>query len=655
MACPLRPQHAMTDLVEALAQGPLLADGAMGTYLKAQHPYGDEQPFETLALTDPDRVEAAHVAYLRAGSQIISTHTFRSNRVRLGPLGLAGDMAKVQQAAVRAARRAVESAGRTAFILGSLGPTGLRGSDLDQLEPVAAVFQEQAEQLADGGVDGFIVETLSDPREWLAALIGTRRAADRPLLTTISLSAEGLSRDGYTLEDFVQALIAHWEDRPEAFGLGCGAGPAPLLSHLRRLKTLLTAAERSLPLVVQPNAGMPTRRGGEVVFSTTPDYFAQNTARWLAAGANVIGACCGTTPAHVSAMHRALEAFWHEPERPGRLESQAGVAAEGPSPWEDAASAKVFCPEVIRPASFPSSPPFWMSFELDPPKGATTERMLTHAREAAQAGAHAVNLADSPMARVRMSSLASAALIERELGIPTLLHFTTRDRNLMGLQADLLGAHALGLRSLLALTGDPPGLGDYAHATAVYDLDSVGLLHLVTRLNSGFDAQSRPLAGATQFHVSAGVDPGAPDLHSMVVRTRDKIAAGAMRLLTQPIYEPDVLYRFLDALQPDVPIILGVMPLLSGRQADYLHHEVPGIRIPPLVRHAMHAAGDQGERVGLELSEELVQTVRAYIHGVYVVPSLGRVKGPLRLLRAFRSRYSDSDSKEVATRTPTEG
>jgi 5,10-methylenetetrahydrofolate reductase len=247
-----------------------------------------------------------------------------------------------------------------------------------------------------------------------------------------------------------------------------------------------------------------------------------------------------------------------------------------------------------------------------------------------------VNVADSPMARVRMSSLAAAVLIEREAGIETLLHFTTRDRNLMGIQADLLGAHALGLRSILALTGDPPGLGDYAQATAVYDLDAIGLLRLIQSLNAGEDAAGKPLAGATAFSASAGVDPGAEDFAETLRRTRLKLQAGACRLLTQPVYARDVLDRLLDALAPQVPVILGVMPLLTGRQADYLHHEVPGIRIPGPVREAMHRAGEHGERVGLELALELVAQVRDRIGGVYIVPSLGRMRGPLDLVRTWR-------------------
>ncbi len=620
----------MNDLRAALAEGPVIGDGAMGTLLAAQDPNGRDGPVELLALARPDRVEAAHVAYLNAGSQLIQTHSFGLNGRRQGRFGAPDEQDKALRAAARAARRAVEAAGRPAAILGSIGPTGLRGPDLDDPARAEAAFEEQAALLAAGGVDAFVVETLSDPREWLAAVRGVRRASDLPLVTTVSLSVAGQSRDGYDLGDFLAALVAHWDERPDAFGLGCGAGPAPLVSHLLRLRQGLAAAGRQLPLAVQPNAGLPTLRDGRVVYGASPAYFGDGAPRWLAAGASLIGACCGTTPAHVAALAHAVARLLASPPP-----EDAQVAPPGPAPWEDVPpAAPPLRPVPAPPAARPRG--FWISVEVDPPKGAQADRMLEHARLAAAAGADCVNVADSPMARVRMGSLAAAALIEREAGIATLLHFTTRDRNLMGIQADLLGAHALGLRSILALTGDPPGLGDYAHATAVYDLDAVSLLRLLSAMNRGEDAIHKPLAGATAFHLSAGVDPGAPDLEFTLRRTRDKVAAGATRLLTQPVYDADTLVRFLDALDVDVDIILGVMPLLTARQAEYLHNEVPGIRIPDTVREAMRKAGDQGERVGAELAESLVDRLRDRIAGVYVVPSLGRMRGPLALVRRFR-------------------
>lgn len=634
----------MNDLRAALAEGPVVGDGAMGTLLAAQDPAGLDGPVELLAQNRPDRVEAAHVAYLNAGSQLIETHSFGLNARRRGFLGAAAGSEAAARAAARAARRAVEAAGRPAAILGSIGPTGLRADDLADAARAADAFEEQAAALAAGGVDGFIVETLSDPREWLAAVRGVRRASDLPLITTISLSAPGLSRDGYDLADFLAALLAHWDERPDAFGLGCGAGPAPLVSHLRRLRHGLAADGRHLPLVVQPNAGLPTVRDGRVVYGAVPAYFGDGAARWLAAGASLVGACCGTTPAHVAAL---AEAVGRLTATPAAMDAE-DAGASGPAPWDEG--------PAPAPAAVPAHPPtparedrFWISVEVDPPKGAEASRMLEHARLAAEAGADCVNVADSPMARVRMSSLAAAALIEREAQIPTLLHFTTRDRNLMGIQADLLGAHALGLRSILALTGDPPGLGDYAHATAVYDLDAVTLLRLLSAMNRGEDAIGKPLAGATAFHLSAGVDPGAPDGEGTLRRTRDKIAAGATRLLTQPVYEPDALVRFLDALDREVEVVLGVMPLLSARQAEYLHHEVPGIRIPDAVREAMRKAGDRGERVGAELAEGLVDRLRDRIAGVYIVPSLGRMRGPLALVRRWRGEARREPRPGTAT------
>lgn len=632
----------MNDLAAALEAGFLLGDGAMGTYLAAADRADSDGPVELCALTRPDRVEAAHVAYLNAGSQFIATHTFGLSPLRLRRLGYSEDPGRIFLAAARAARRAVEAAGRPAYILGSLGPTGLRGDALADPSRAEALFEEQADLLAGGGVDGWIVETLSDPREWGAALKGIRRVSDLPILTTVSLSAEGLSRDGYALEDFLTALFTAWETRPNAFGLGCGAGPAPLLSHLGRLHRALSERGLTLPLIVQPNAGLPTLHDGQVRYGAQPEYFGASAPRWLAAGASVLGACCGTTPAHVAALASAVERMLREEPLPDPDDAKT---QSDPSPWDEIGP-RVTARDLQTATQLHGDdadstpreePAFWVSVEIDPPKGARVDRMLEQATQAREAGADAVNVADSPMARVRMGSLAAAALIEMQVGIPTLLHFTTRDRNLMGIQADLLGAHALGLRSILALTGDPPGLGDYAQATAVYDLDSVGLLRLLTRLNAGEDALGHPLAGPTTFRLHAGVDPGAPDLQATVHRTREKIDAGAVRLLTQPIYDERPLLDFLAALDRDVEVILGVMPLLTARQADYLHHEVPGIRIPQPVRDSMRAAGEQGERVGAELAESLVERLRPWISGVYLIPSLGRLRGPLALVRNWRN------------------
>ncbi len=611
----------MRDLRQALAEGGLLGDGAMGTLLSGSVP---GVALEALPAEAPERVEAAHLAYLTAGSDLVQTHTFGANRVRLERLGLGHGFAAIHRGAARAARRAREVSGRPAFILGNLGPTGLRGDELTAKESVAGVFQESAEALVDGGVDGIIVETLSDPRELEAAIRGVRRATDLPLLVTFSLSVDGVSRDGATIEDMVAALAAPGARLPDAFGLNCGAGPAPLMELVPALQAALARRGLKLPLVVQPNAGLPTRREGRITYPASPQYMASHVPHWIQAGVALVGGCCGTDAETIAAMRLALAG------RDGPRASD--VRPPGPAARPRAA--------VRAPG-----PGLWISVEVDPPKGPLPERMLEEARAAAEAGADAVNVADSPMARVRMGSLASAVLIREAVGIDTLLHFTTRDRNLMGIQADLLGAHALGVRSILALTGDPPGLGDYARATAVYDLDSVGLIRLLRGMNEGVDANLKPLGARTEFVIRAGCDPGQEPLVDAVRRSRAKIEAGAQALLTQPVYDPRVFLRFLEALEPTVPVICGIMPLISGRQADYLHHEVPGIQIPEAVRRQLHEAGAEAGALGEALADEVLEALRPHVAGVYVIPSLGRMEVPLRLVRAWRRRYGPGNGE----------
>lgn len=640
-----------------------LADGAMGTLLYARGaPL--EGSFDALNLTQPDLVLGVHLDYIRAGAEIITTNTFGANRIRLGGYGLADRARPLNLQGVKIARNAREIAGVPVLIAGDIGPTG------KPLEPVGPLteaevldaFREQVDALLAGGVDLFVIETMSDPRELALALRAVREACRLPVIAQMSFSAEGRTLLGVSPEEAALALAALDEAwHPDVMGVNCGAGPAPVLDALRAMRT--TAGPRAR-LSAMPNAGLPTIVGGRYVYVANPEYFADFSRRVAAEpGLAVVGGCCGTTPDHIRAMRRALDAMGHRlPEEWARALS-LGTGEPGPTPGvkeTPVATVRAEQPgrptaRVVMPGGLPAGGQkgatprrpasrlaarlgreFVVSVELDPPRGPVAQKLIAGARAVREAGADAINVGDSPMAQVRMASLAAAHLIQQEAGIETILHFTTRDRNLMGIQADLLGAHAMGIRHILALTGDPPGLGNYAHATAVYDLDSIGLVRVLSRLNEGVDVAGKGIGRATEFLIGVALNPASQDLATEVQRFARKVEAGAHFAMTQPLFDLEPLLEVFGRLggRP-IPVLLGVLPLRSYQHAEYLHNEVPGISIPERIREAVRKAGDQAERVGMEMALEVALKARPYVDGVYVIPSFGRYEQACELVRAL--------------------
>ncbi|HEY8426115.1 MAG TPA: bifunctional homocysteine S-methyltransferase/methylenetetrahydrofolate reductase [Limnochordales bacterium] len=638
-----------------------LADGAMGTLLYARGA-SLEGSFDALNITHPELVLGVHLDYIRAGAEIITTNTFGANRIRLSAHGLADRVRPINVQGVKIARNAREIAGVPVLIAGDIGPTG------KPLEPVGPLseaevleaFREQVDALLAGGVDLFVIETMSDPRELALALRAVREACRLPVIAQMSFSAEGRTLLGVSPEEAAAALSALDEAwRPDVMGVNCGAGPTPVLEALRAMRGVVGPRAR---LSAMPNAGLPTIVGGRYVYGANPEYFADFSRRVAAEpGLAVVGGCCGTTPDHIRAMRRALDAMGHRlPDdwaralasgsdagertaegagtpaatvrvKPARPAARAIVPGVEPATAEEAATR--------RPASRLAARlgrEFVISVELDPPRGPVAQKLIAGARAVREAGADAINVGDSPMAQVRMASLAAAHLIQQEAGIETILHFTTRDRNLMGIQADLLGAHAMGIRHILALTGDPPGLGNYAHATAVYDLDSIGLVRVLSRLNEGVDVAGKGIGKATEFLIGVALNPVSQDLETEVQRFARKVEAGAHFAMTQPLFDLEPLLQVFDRLggRP-IPVLLGVLPLRSYQHAEYLHNEVPGISIPERIREAMRKAGDQAERVGMEMALEVALEARAYVQGVYVIPSFGRYEQACELVRAL--------------------
>jgi homocysteine S-methyltransferase len=660
--------------LQALKEKPLLVDGAMGTLLYARGA-STEAAFEQLNLSNPEIVQQVHIDYLNAGADLIETNSFSGNRLRLANFGLGDQVWKLNVAAAKIARNAREIAGQPAFIAGSVGPTGKLMAPLGEYseEALGEVFQEQMEALLAGGVDLFVLETMSSLPEVAIAIRTAKKLAKLPIVAQLSFSTEGHTLMGVTPEDAVKFLVGLDAERPEVIGINCGAGPGPVFDCLLRmvahmkLLDLPDSEAANIFFSCMPNAGLPSLSGGRYSFQSRPDYCASYVEPYVQAGARLIGGCCGTTPLHIAAMRGALDQYLCS-MRLERANTEAGVADDdiATAPLPQAAGAKQSelievrdlgdvsrdaqsgqeaydqLPDLARRLKAAkmstATDDFFVSVELDPPKGSVAKKILQAAEALKAAGVDAINVGDSPMARVRMSSLATCHLIGQRVRADTIIHFTTRDRNLMGIQADLLGCQALGIQNILALTGDPPSLGNYVHATAVYDVDSVGLIGIIGKLNEGVDIAGNSIGKPTRLSIGCALNHTGENFLEEVERFRRKVDAGAHFAMTQPVYQVADLTNFLERLGGcPIPILVGIMPLHSFKHAEYLHNEVPGITIPSHLRAAMEKAGDQGAKVGLELAEELLEEVRRYCQGTYLVPSFGRYEDMCSLVRKIKS------------------
>ncbi len=612
--------------LERLARAPILGDGAMGTLL-FQRGIAFDRCFDELNLSEPATVEGVHRAYLAAGAELIETNTFGANPGRLSAHGLEDKSRIIARQGVKIARAAREIVGVNAFVAGAMGPLGKPLEPFGHMTVAEAErgFAAAAEGLLEGGCDLFILETFQDLNEILAALRTIRRVSlDLPVVAQMTFGLDGKTLYGHTPALVVRALKQAGAD---VVGVNCGVGPQPTLEVLEEI----IAAAGDTPVSAMPNAGLPQFVEGRFVYLTSPEYFAEFAARAIDMGVRLVGGCCGTTPAHIAAMReRIASKLPAEKLAPG---AEVRVLEREPSPVVLSTTAEE--PAFLRLMK----EKFVVSVEIDPPRGINTTKVMEAARLMAQHGVDAVNIADSPLARIRMSNMALAYLIRSHFPrLDIILHFTTRDRNLMGLQSDLLGAHALGLRNILCLTGDPPSLGDYPNATAVYDTDSVGLIKIVHTMNRGTDLAGTSIGAVTQFAIGCGVNPTSDDLEGEFERVKRKLEAGPQFVMTQPVYELDGWKRFVDRLAglTSVPIMIGILPLQSFRHAEFLHNEVPGILVPDWIRARMHEAGNEGQKVGVELAQDLLAQCRSMANGVYLMPSFGRYENCLEVLEGAR-------------------
>jgi methionine synthase / methylenetetrahydrofolate reductase(NADPH) len=623
----------------------LLLDGAMGTLLFSRG-IPQRASLDELVEAHPDIVSAIHREYVAAGADIVETDSFGANRFRLAPHGLADRTSRINRRAAQLAREARDVAGRDVLVAGSMGPFGapIHGPDRPDASAIRSAIREQIEGLLEGGVDLLVLETSSDLADLLLAIEEARALCDLPVLASMTFGEDLVAMDGTTPAVAGRALATAGVD---GLGVNCGVGPVACLDALEQM----TGDHGHTPLLIMPNAGLPSRVEGQFVYAAGPAYFAESVPRSLAAGARLIGGCCGTTPEHIAAMRQALD---RELARAAGTATAAALAA-APVLGAGAAPRTVVTERATSGAIAQEAPPptglarrlaegrFVISVEIDPPRSVRIERTLEAARLLADAGVDLVNISDSAMARVRMSAMAVAFGIQHDLDLECLVHFTTRDRNLMALESELLGAHALGVRDILALTGDPPRIGDYPTGTGIWDIDSTGLIGVIQRLNRGEDQAGKPIGAPAGFTVACALDPTAGDLEHELDRLTGKLDAGADLIMTQPIYAQEQWDRFMERASRrwgdrlPRPVLLGVLPLHTSRHAEFLHNEVPGITIPDRVRGAMAAAGDRGAEVGLELAMELLSGIRGLVQGTYVMPSFGRYELSAELVRRLRA------------------
>ncbi len=572
----------MPTLKDLIADGRVhVFDGAMGTMLYAKG-FFLNVCYDELVLKQPKLVQEVHAEYVRAGAELLETNTFGANPLKLGSYGLADDTEKINRTAAELAR--VAAAGK-ASVVGAIGPLGVRiepfgPTSRDEAE---ALFARQVKGLLAGGVDGFILETFSDLDEIHAALAAVRAACDLPVVCQMTVGTDGLTYYGTDPESFAKRLTEWGAD---VIGVNCSVGPAGVLEAVEKMGK---ATDR--PISGQPNAGLPRDVGDRKIYLASPEYMASYARRMIEAGARFVGGCCGSTPEHIKKIRDYVASV--VPRQPSVVVSRSLIQAPAgvtPTPLADKSrwGAKLARGELVT------------SVEIVPPKGVDPAPMLEQCRALKKAGVDAVNVPDGPRAQSRMGVLPSAIMIEREVGIETVIHYCCRDRNLLGMLSDILGAHAAGLRNILVITGDPPKMGPYPEATAVFDIDSIGLTNLVYRLNHGLDPGNNPIGAPTRWVAGVGVNPGAIDLDRELSRFAWKVDAGAEFAVTQPVFDPRQLEAFLKRVEQfRIPVVAGVWPLISLRNAEFLANEVPGVSVPDEILQRMRAAQEKGKEAAL--------------------------------------------------------
>ena len=625
-------------------------DGAMGTMLYAKGVFIN-QCYDELNLKAPDLVRDVHAAYARAGAEVLETNTFGANRVKLAQYGLEAQAGELNRAAARIAR---DVAGEDHLVAGAVGPLGVRIEPYGptSVDEAFAAFKEQMEALAGGDVDCFLLETFGDLAE-IAQAVRAARAVDAsiPVIAQMTIGVDGRTSYGASPEDLARTLDKLGVD---VIGLNCSVGPQAILEAIEKM-----AGATRRKLSAQPNAGMPRDVGGRSMYMASPEYMASYARHLIHAGAKIVGGCCGTTPEHIRAIVNGVRPL--APKVSGIGNRESGIAGHrDASIPESRFPIPGSRPKGVDPVPLAERSHFGAklargemvtSVEIVPPRGVDASKMLADVAALKHAGVDAVNVPDGPRAQSRMGAVMTSLLIEQQVGVETVTHYCCRDRNLLGMLSDLLGASAMGLRNMLFITGDPPKMGPYPDATAVFDIDSIGLTNLVANLNRGLDPGGNPIGAPTRYVIGVGVNPAAVDPAVELKRFEYKVEAGAEYAITQPVFDVAQLERFLGEIDHvRIPIIAGIWPLVSVRNAEFLANEVPGVVVPESVITRMRRANEKSKEhavaEGIAIAREMLGCVRSAVQGVQVSAPFGKVELALEVFR-------DSSSNPAASSAPT--
>src|SRR5580765_1691712 len=611
--------------LESLEERVLVCDGAMGTMLYAKGIFINKS-FDALNVTQPDLVAEVHQEYVRAGADIVETNTFGANRIKLGTFGIADRLHAINEQGARIARHAARE---QAYVAGAIGPLGIRIEPWGKTgtDEACEYFREQAQALADGGVDLFILETFRDLNEINAAIDAVRSVSDLPIVAQMTTEEDGNTLDGTPPERFTPELERRGAT---VIGVNCAVGPAPMLDTIERM-----AASTRRKLSAQPNAGKPRDVEGRNLYLCSPEYMASYARRFILHNVRVVGGCCGTTPEHIRQMKTAVRGL-----APAvvRAAAPAANAAKRTRVESAISSPPVARERKSRLAQALSDKRFVLAVELPPPRGFQTDAAIERARRLKARGIDVISIPDGQRAGARLSALSLAVLVEQQAGIETVLHYACRDRNLLGIQSDLLGAHAMGLRNVLLVTGDPGRVGDYPDATAVFDVDSIGLTNVVGRLNHGCDIGGQAIGAPTAFHAGVSVNPGASNLDQELRRFAYKVEAGAEFVITRPIFDVTAFAAFLQPIEDArLPIIAGVFPFESLRNAEFMANEVPGVRVPDALLDRMRRAdGAAAASEGIAIAREIAAELRGSVQGIQVSTQSGDVDAAMAVLDGLR-------------------
>jgi methionine synthase I (cobalamin-dependent)/5,10-methylenetetrahydrofolate reductase len=613
------------DFLARIRQSPVLCDGAMGTLLYAKGIFINRS-YDELNLSQPDLIRGIHHDYLQAGAEIIETNTFGANSFRLGRHSLADKVREINLAGVRLAREAAKSF--DVWVAGSVGPLGTRIEPLGKtsFQEAREAFRQQIEALVEAGVDLLIFETFGYMEEIHQAMLAARDvSASIPIVAQVTIDEDGNCLDGSDPESFVPKL-AEWG--ADVIGCNCSVGPVAMLDAMERVR-----AATSLPLAAQPNAGIPRSVEGRNIYLCSPEYMASYARKFVAAGVRLVGGCCGTTPEHIRVMKSALRAGGAR----GRTASAHAVTSQ-------------VAPEMVPAASLESRSvlgaklargEFVTMVEIVPPKGIDIHKEIEGAHFLKSVGVDAVNIPDSPRASARMSNQALSLLIQREVGIDAILHYTCRDRNVLCIQSDLLGAAAVGIKNLICITGDPPKMGNYPDATAVFDVDAIGLVNIVHNLNRGLDLGGNPIGTGTGFVIGVGANPGLTDLDEEIRRFEYKVEAGAEYAVTQPVFDLRLLENFVHRIEHcRIPVVAGIWPLVSVRNAEFMKNELR-VSVPDAILERMARAQtpELARAEGVAIAREMLIAVRQTVQGAQISAPLGRYSSAVDVLEALGSDH----------------